>query len=76
MNNDTEHKLVYFDKSDKAGEPPTYEEVIFTGAFLDALAHFKKLASGAKFMMGQILSKDGKVQANIAPQGSIHISRD
>lgn len=76
MDKNTEHKLVYFNKADTSDEGPTYTEVIFTGAFNDALEHIKSLAFNAKFLMGQVLAKDGKVQATIAPQGSIHISRD
>lgn len=70
-----EHNLVYVHKEDEASMP-TFSEVVFSGAFNDALNHVVGLAKSAKFMMGQVLAKDGKVLATIAPQGSIHLSGD
>jgi hypothetical protein len=73
---ENEHNLVWVDEADNKAEKPTFREVVFTGAFNEALDHVIGLAKGAKFMCGQVLSKDGKVLATVAPQGSSHISRD
>lgn len=73
---DKEHKLVWVNKGDDEAAKPTFTEVVFSGAFNDALEKVRGVATNAKFMMGQVLSKDGKVLAIVAPQGSIHISRD
>ena len=71
-----EHNLVYVHKADDEASMPTFSEVVFSGAFNDALNHVVGLAKNAKFMMGQVLNKDGKVLATVAPQGSTHISSD
>lgn len=73
---ETQHNLVWVDKGDNEAAKPTFTEVVFSGAFNDALEKVRGMATSAKFMMGQVLSQDGKVLATIAPQGSIHISRD
>lgn len=73
---ETEHNLVWVNKADDEADKPTFSEVVFSGAFNDALEKIRGMATSAKFMMGQVLSKDGKVLATVAPQGSIHISSD
>lgn len=73
---DKEHNLVWVNKGDDEAEKPNFTEVVFSGAFNDALEKVRSMATNAKFLMGQVLSKDGKVLATVAPQGSIHISRD
>ena len=73
---ENEHNLVYFNKADDEAAKPTFTEVVFSGAFNDALDHIRGIATNAKFLMGQVLSKDGKVLATVAPQGSTHISSD
>jgi len=71
-----EHNIVWVDAPENKAEKPTFRELVFTGVFNDALDHAANLAKGAKFMMGQVLNKDGKVLATIAPQGSIHLSSE
>ncbi len=68
------HNIVYMSK-DEEGAKPSFNEVVFEGVFADAVEHAKKLAMNAKFMLGQILAKDSKVLATVAPQGSVHISQ-
>lgn len=72
----TEHNLIWLDAAEAEAEKPTFRQQVFTGAFNDAIDQVVSLAKGARFMMGQVLNKDGKVLATIAPQGSIHISSD
>ena len=73
---DQEFKVACVHKADDGAAKPTFSEVVFSGAFNDAVNHVVGLANNAKFMLGQVLKKDGKVLATIAPQGSIHISSD
>ena len=73
---DNEHNLVWVNQAEDEAAKPTFTEVVFSGVFNDALEHIRGIATNAKFLMGQVLSKDGKVLATIAPQGSIHISSD
>lgn len=70
----TTHNIVYMSKEEE-GAKPSFNEVVFEGVFADAVEHAKKLAMNAKFMLGQVLAKDGKVLATVAPQGSVHISQ-
>lgn len=71
-----EHQIHWVDKSENAGEKPTFRELVFTGTFNDALDHIANLAKSAKFLMGQVLAKDGKVLATVAPQGAIRLSSE
>jgi hypothetical protein len=70
-----EHKLIWMSRAEPKGWPEWSEEV-FTGAFSDALAYVENLAKGARFIIGQVLAKDGKVLANVAPQGTIRLSSE
>ena len=70
------HNLVWVDKAEDSAKTPTFCEVVFTGAFNEALNHILGKAKNAQFMIGQVLSQDGKVLATVAPQGSIHISSE
>lgn len=71
-----EHNIVWVDQPEDTAEKPTFTEVVFNGAFNEALDHILGLAKNAKFMCGQVLAKDGKVLVTVAPQGSIHISSE
>lgn len=69
-----EHNIIWVNQSESRKGWPVFCEEVFTGAFNEALDYIVNLAKGAGFMVGQVLSKDGKILANIAPQGSIHLS--
>jgi hypothetical protein len=70
-----EHKLIWANRADPKGWPE-FQEGKFTGAFSDALSYMQSLAKGARFIVGQVLAEDGKVLANVAPQGTIRLSSD
>ena len=71
-----EHNLIWVNEPEAKGQEPDFREVVFTGAFNEALDHVVKLSKVAKFMVGQVLAKDGKVKATVAPQGNIRISSE
>jgi transposase-like protein len=71
-----EHNIIWVNQAESRKGWPVFCEEVFTGAFHDALERISNLAKGAGFMVGQVLSKDGKVLANVAPQGSIRLSSE
>jgi len=71
-----EHNIIWVNEPETKGHEPDFREVVFTGAFNEALDYVVNLSKVAKFMVGQVLAKDGKVKATVAPQGNLRISRD
>lgn len=71
-----QHNIIWVSKSERKAGWPDFREEVFAGAFNAALDHVVNLANGARFIIGQILSKDGKVLATVAPQGNIRLSSE
>ena len=76
MSTTNEHNIIWVNHPESKKGFPEFCEEVFTGAFSDALEHISNLAKGARFMVGQVLSKDGKILANVAPQGNIRLSSE
>lgn len=71
-----EHNIIWVSAPERNLGWPEFKEVVFTGAFNEALDYVANLAKNAKFQLGQVLAKDGKVLATIAPQGNIRLSSE
>ncbi|KVP65667.1 hypothetical protein WJ96_04680 [Burkholderia ubonensis] len=71
-----EHNIIWVNKPETKAGWPDFREVVFTGAFNEALDYIVNLAKGARFILGQVLSTDGKVLATVAPQGNIRLSSE
>lgn len=64
-----ETKIVWASHTDTTR--PSIQEILFTGSVTDALEKLQAMAHNAKFILGQLLAKDGKVLAT-AVQGAMH----
>lgn len=71
-----EHNIIWVNKSERKAGWPDFREQVFTGAFNEALDYVVTLAKEARFILGQVLSSDGKVLATVAPQGNIRLSSE
>lgn len=71
----TEHRITWVaSDAAKANGDLEIQEIVIDGSLADAINHAVELAKQARFMLGQILSKDGKILANLAPKGHIRLS--
>lgn len=59
----------------KTAALPDFNELTFKGTFVEALAYAKSLATGAKFMMAQVLAFDGKVLATVCSPTAVKITQ-
>lgn len=62
-------KIVWFEQADDGMD---FKETTFVGAIIEAVQFIlQNLAEKAGFVLGQVLTLEGKVAATIAPNGAV-----